>query len=85
MNIVPTKDIYGPTTLRIMGSAFDVAWREIADKVGSDPYAIQAARLNLAIAVLAATNEDSRDVEALTADALSGLGVERSQGHGAHR
>lgn len=85
MNIVRNKDIYGPTTLRVMGSAFDVAWGKIAEKVGSDPIAIEAARLNLAIAVVAATGEDNRDAEALSADALTALGVERSSRQEAHR
>jgi hypothetical protein len=64
---------YGPTTIRIMGQAFDGAWAEVAGTFGSDPAASDAARLNLANAVLSVTTEDSRDVMTLKQKALVAL------------
>jgi hypothetical protein len=60
---------FGPDALRIVGAAFEAAWRDIADNfTGSS--AIEAARQKLAAAVLSIASEDSRNVEALRKAAL---------------
>ena len=64
---------YGPTTIRVMGQAFDGAWAEIAGSFDNDPEASEAARLNLANAVLSVTTEDSRDVWTLKEKALQAM------------
>jgi hypothetical protein len=61
---------FGPEALRAIGEAFDAAWAEIATGVGTDPVAIELARLKLANAVLNVAEENSRDVEALKRAAL---------------
>jgi hypothetical protein len=65
---------FGPEALKAIGEAFDSAWAEIASGVGTDPFAIEAARLKLANAVLNIADENSRDVEALKRAALRPLG-----------
>jgi len=61
---------FGPEALKVIGKAFDAAWAEIASGVGTDPLAIEVARLKLANAVLNVADENSRDVEALKRAAL---------------
>jgi len=61
---------FGPEALKVIGKAFDAAWAEIASGVGTDPVAIEVARLKLANAVLNVADENSRDVEALKRAAL---------------
>jgi hypothetical protein len=51
----------GPDALKVAGQAFDLAWEAIAANYGSDQRAIEAARLQLASAVLAVAREDSVD------------------------
>ena len=65
---------FGPEALKAIGEAFDAAWTEIAEEIGADPVAIEAARLRLANAVLSDASEDSRDVEALKRGALQAMG-----------
>jgi len=43
---------FGPDELRVIFKAFDDAWSEIAPKVGTDPDAVEAARMVLATIVL---------------------------------
>jgi hypothetical protein len=64
---------FGPDALKVIGQAFDAAWAEIAGGVGTDPDAIEAARLKLAHVVLLVASEDSRDVEALKRAALKAM------------
>jgi hypothetical protein len=61
---------FGPDALKAIGDAFDVAWAEISGRFGTNPVAIEAARLSLANAVLSVASEDSRDVEVLKRAAL---------------
>jgi hypothetical protein len=61
---------FGPDALKAIGDAFDAAWAEIAGGFGTDPVAIEAARLKLANAVLSVASEDSRDVEVLKRTAI---------------
>jgi len=68
------KPSFGPEALKAIGEAFDAAWTEIAEEIGADPVAIEAARLRLANAVLSDASEDSRDVEALKRGALQAMG-----------
>jgi hypothetical protein len=67
---------FGPDALKVMGEAFDAAWAEMYVRVvGTNPVAIEAARLKLADAVLSVASEDSRDVEALKKAALQKMGL----------
>ena len=68
------KPSFGPEALKAIGEAFDAAWTEIAEEIGADPVAIEAARLRLANAVLSDARENSRDVEALKRGALRAMG-----------
>jgi hypothetical protein len=43
---------FPPHELRIIFEAFDDAWSEVATEVGTDPSAVEAARLSLATIVL---------------------------------
>ena len=67
---------YGPDALKVIGQAFDEAWRDIAGNFGDDPSEIEAARLKLAEAVLSVAHEDSRDVAALKSGALQAMALE---------
>jgi hypothetical protein len=68
---------YGPEALKAIGQAFDEAWASISHHFGSEPKSIEAARLNLAEALLSVASEDSRDVE--------GTQARRTRSHGALR
>lgn len=52
---------FGPEALKVAREAFDLAWEAIAANYGNDQPTIEAARLQLANAVLAMTREDSLD------------------------
>jgi hypothetical protein len=55
---------FDPSTLKVVGAAFDAAWEEISWSINkNDKCAIESARLCLADAILAVANEESRDVE----------------------
>ena len=54
---------FGPEALKAIGQAFDTAWQEIAGNFGSDAAEIEAARLQLASALLSIANEESRNAE----------------------
>jgi len=43
---------FGPDALKVIGEAFDAAWTEIAGSFVDDPVVIEAARLQLANAIL---------------------------------
>jgi hypothetical protein len=43
---------FGPDDLRVIFKAYDDAWSEIAPKVGTDPKAVEFARMTLASIVL---------------------------------
>jgi hypothetical protein len=62
---------FGPDTLNVAYQAFDEAWASIAAHFGTDPMAIEAARIKLANAILAVSKDDSRDPHALKRAALA--------------
>ena len=64
---------YGPETLATIGQAFNMAWAQIAPTAGTDPAEIEAARLELANAVLSVASEDARDARVLRDGALAAL------------
>ena len=66
---------FGPDALKAIGGAFDAAWAEISGRFGTNPVAIEAARIKLANAVLSIASEDSRDVEVLKQAALQVMGL----------
>ena len=61
---------FEPDVLKAIGQAFDVAWQDIAANFGGDPQDIEAARMQLANAVLSIADEDNRNVEVLKRGAL---------------
>jgi hypothetical protein len=67
---------FGPDALKAIGQAFDEAWQEVAGNMDSDPQDIEAARIQLANAVLSIADEDSRDVEVLKRAALLRLALD---------
>ena len=63
---------FDPSKLRIVWEAFDMAWGHIAPGVGSDPDAIEAARMKLANVTLEAT----KDLEEFDAAGLAKIILE---------
>jgi len=61
---------YGPEALKVIGQAFDEAWRDIAGNFGDDPPNVEQARTRLARAILSIADDDSRDVSVLRRAAL---------------
>jgi hypothetical protein len=66
---------YGPDALKVIGQAFDEAWRTVAGNFGSDPHNVEKARLRLATALLSVASEDSCDVEALKRGGLQAMAL----------
>ena len=64
---------FGPQALKVILRAFDEAWTEIAGNFGGDPHLIQAARLQLATAVLSVASDDSRNAGAMRTAALQAM------------
>jgi hypothetical protein len=63
---------FAPDELKVIFSAFDDAWSEIAPKVGTDPVAVETARMVLATIVLGlAANAGAMAREGLTALAVA--------------
>jgi hypothetical protein len=61
---------YGPEQLTVLFQAFDRAWEELAPRVGDDPAAIEAARMQLANVMLALAANGQPDAERLKTAAL---------------
>ena len=65
---------FGPDALKVIGQAFDEAWASIAASFDENPLTIQATRLKLANAILAAVKANGHDdVEALKNAALQAM------------
>jgi hypothetical protein len=62
---------FGPEVIRTATAAFDAAWNEIADRIDESRH--DEARDALAAAILAATREDSADVELLRGAGLRAM------------
>jgi hypothetical protein len=60
---------FGPATVKVIGQAFDEAWKQIEGNFGTG-FDSDQARLRLAEALLSVADDSSRDVEALKAAAL---------------
>ena len=67
---------YGPEALKVIGQAFDEAWRDIAGNFGDDSPDIEKARNRLARAILSIADDDSRDVSVLRQAALERLALD---------
>jgi hypothetical protein len=61
---------YGPDHLRVLFTAFDQAWESIAGEVGSNPLAVEGARLKLANIILSLGKEAKDDPDWLKNAAL---------------
>ena len=65
---------FGPDALKVIGQAFDEAWASIAGSFDENPLTVQAARLKLANAILAAARANGHDdVETLKNAALQAM------------
>ena len=64
---------FGPDASNAIGQAFDEVWREFAGRFGTHLVEIEAARLELADALLSIASEDSRDVEVLKCFAFQAM------------
>jgi hypothetical protein len=60
---------YGPDHLKVLFTAFDQAWESMAGDVGTNPLAVEAARLKLADVILSLGGE-AKDADWLTNAAL---------------
>src|SRR5262245_365695 len=67
---------YGPEALKVIGQAFDEAWRDIAGNFGGDPPDVARARSRLARAILSIADDDSRDVGILRQAALERMALD---------
>jgi hypothetical protein len=68
---------FDPAQLAILGAAFDAAWAKIAPTVGSYPLSIEAARLQLADAVLQAAKSGFNSPDGITKRVLAAMSVEQ--------
>jgi len=62
--------MFPPATMKAVYQALDEAWDIVAPTVGTDPQAIDAARVKLAEAILAVTRHDTTDAEQIKRMAL---------------
>ena len=62
---------YGPDALKVIFKAFDDAWSEIAPKIGTEPTAVETARMALATIVLAIANANAIAPEGLRTVAVA--------------
>ena len=67
---------YGPEALKIIGQAFDEAWRDIAGNFGDDSPDIERARNRLARAILSIADDDCHDVSVLRQAALQQMALD---------
>jgi hypothetical protein len=67
---------FGPEAFKAIGRAFDAAWQEIAGNFGNAAAEVEAARLQLASALLSIANEDSRNAEVLKPAALERMALD---------
>jgi hypothetical protein len=67
---------FGPQVVNAMGEAFDAAWAKIARHFMNNPMHIEAARLQLAISLLAVASEDGNSVQMLRDAALERMGLD---------
>ena len=64
---------YGPEALKAIGKAFDEAWLTIAGNFSKDT--AEAARAQLAKALLSVARKDSRDAEVLKRGAIEAMAL----------
>jgi hypothetical protein len=57
--------VLGPQAFKIACDAYELAWAEISPRVSADPIEMQTQQVRLANAVLAVSDDNSRDPEAL--------------------
>src|SRR5215467_8660740 len=67
---------HGPEALKIIGQAFDEAWRDIAGNFGSDSPDVERARNRLARAILSMADDDCHDVSVLRQAALQQMALD---------
>ena len=67
---------FGPAMLKIVGEAYDRAWTEVVDCIGTDPKMVSEARRKLATAILSVAAEGNHDVASLKAAALQALALD---------
>jgi hypothetical protein len=70
---------YGPEALKIVSQAFDEAWTSIAGNFGTDPAAIEAARLKLARIILSFPHNEIRNAEQIKQSSLQIMALQFRQ------
>jgi hypothetical protein len=71
---------FGPDDLRLIFKAYDGAWSEIAPKVGTDPRAVEMARMTLASIVLGLATANTLAPDGLRAMAAMAFWAKRRIG-----
>jgi hypothetical protein len=61
---------YGPDQIKLLGEAFDAAWKHIDPGAGARPQSIEAARLKLAETILSLAACGALDADELKKSAL---------------
>jgi hypothetical protein len=69
---------YGPSTLALLGQAFDEVWEEIAGKYAS-AQVIEESRIRLALIILELANIGERDLDEIKDDALAIMRIREQQ------
>jgi hypothetical protein len=64
---------YGPESLKAIGQAFDELWQEIRGRYGDSADVVEAGRQHLGRCLFAIATDQSRDVEALKAQARKAM------------
>ena len=64
----------GPADLKIVSQAFEEAWEQIKGRYQTNAFAVEAARIRLANAVLAGYRDGLLDPDLIKARALNDLG-----------
>lgn len=74
---------YGPDQLRVLFTAFDQAWESISGEVGTNPLAVEAARLKLANIILGLAKQ-AKDPDGLKDAALQIMRATAAAGRSGH-
>ena len=72
-----SSPLFPAATTAAVYKAFDAAWAMIAPTIGTDPQAVEAARLKLAEAILAVTSHNSTDADQIKRLALQIMALDR--------
>ena len=74
---------YDPGTLRLLGQAFDEAWKDIAGNYGAAE-TIEDRRRRLALIILELANIGERDLDEIKSDALAIMRLRKQRTQSGH-